>query len=175
MPKLINGQEQLDPSQVSSAVDQAVTNRLSDTPPMSEAKTPAAGMSTAIPRQDHQHPRLTSATVGAVASGNTATVTFTRAFANEPTIDYCELPATATTVTPDAADTAANAQPTTAKVIAWTRDGQGNYTGCTLRVWRSQTIPTNLATLLLGGVFSVFSASVVGTRFSIIALARSDT
>ena len=28
--------------------------------------------------------------------------------------------------------------------------------------------------LLLGGVFNLFAASVVGTRFSLIAVARSD-
>lgn len=62
----------------------------------------------------------------------------------------------------------------THKVIAWQRDGQGLYTGCTIRIWRSQTVPQNLVTLLLGGVFNLFAASVVGTRFSIIAVARSD-
>jgi len=50
----------------------------------------------------------------------------------------------------------------------------GDYTGCTVRIWRAQTVPQNLATLLLGGVFNLFAASVVGTRFSLIAVARSD-
>lgn len=49
-----------------------------------------------------------------------------------------------------------------------------DYTGCTVRIWKAQTIPQNLATLLLGSVFNIFAASVVGTRFSLIAVARSD-
>lgn len=38
----------------------------------------------------------------------------------------------------------------------------------------AQTVPQNLVNLLLGGVFNLFAASVVGTRFSLIAVARSD-
>lgn len=143
--------------------------------PLSEATGGAIGADPTVYAVDkHQHPRLTSVTQATVASGNTASITFTRTFANEPGIDYQELPPTANTTTPDAADTAANAQPTTCKVIAWSKDGNGAYTGCIVRIWRSQTIPQNLATLLLGGVFNLFAASVVGTRFSLIAVARSD-
>lgn len=135
-----------------------------------------------IPRDTHQHERLTSVVVGTVAAGNTATIQFTRAFASEPGIDYQELPPTANTVNPDAADVAANAQPSNCKVIAWTKGptallpaaAAGDYTGCTVRIWKAQTIPTNLVTLLLGGVFNLFAAGVVGTRFSLIAVARSD-
>ena len=36
------------------------------------------------------------------------------------------------------------------------------------------TIPQNLVNLLLGAVFNLFGAAVVGTRFSLIAVARSD-
>lgn len=78
--------------------------------------------------------------------------------------------------------TAGAAQPTMAKVIAWTmgptaalpNDAPTDYTGCTIRVWKSQTVPQNLSTLLLSAVFNIFAAGVVGTRFSLIALARSD-
>ena len=59
------------------------------------------------------------------------------------------------------------------KVQSWTQDG-GNYTGAVIKVWRAQTIPTNLVSLLLGGVFNLFASSVVGTQFSVIAVARSD-
>lgn len=124
--------------------------------------------------EDHQHPRVTSTTIGVVTVGNTATIDFTRSFVNEPGTDYSELPPTPTTTTPAAADLAANAQPTMHKVIAWKLDAQGRYIGCTIRVWRSQTIPTNLVTLLLGGVYNLFAAGVVGTRFSLIVIARSD-
>lgn len=143
--------------------------------PMAERTGAAIGGQTQrYALEDHQHPRITSVTTGTVTTGNTASVMFTRAFTAEPGIDYMELPPASDTTTPVAADTAAAAQPTTAKVIAWTRDAQGNYTGCMLRVWKSQTVPQNLATLLLGGVFNLFAAAVTGTRFSLIAVARSD-
>lgn len=143
--------------------------------PMVEKTGAAIGtQNTRFALEDHQHPRVTSTTVGSVTAGNTATIDFTRSFTNEPGIDYSELPPAANTSTPVAADTAANQQPTTHKVIAWKFDAQGRYVGCTIRVWKAQTIPTNLVTLLLGGVFNLFAASVVGTRFSLIAIARSD-
>lgn len=146
-------------------------------PPMSEIPGAAIGFQTSRGAlEDHQHPRLTSATIGTVASGNTATITFTRLFSFEPTIDYCELPPASTTTTPVAGDTAATAQPTTCKVIAWVMDvtDPTKFAGCIIRVYKAQTIPTNLVTVLLGGVFNLFGATVVGTRFSVIALARSD-
>lgn len=150
--------------------------------PRSEAVAPTAGAAQVASRDDHRHPRLTSTTQATIATGNTASVMFTRSFVNEPGIDYQELPPTADTTTPTAADTNANAQPTNSKVVAWMKGpttllpdaAATDYTGCVVRVWRSQTIPTNLVTLLLGGVFNLFAASVVGTRFSIIAVARSD-
>jgi len=151
--------------------------------PKAEATTPAVGSDPKVYSLDgHQHPRLTSTTASSVSSGNTAAISFTRAFTNEPGIVYQELPPTPNTTTPDAGDTAAAAQPTQAKVIAWTKGPTaalpdapaGSYTGCMVRVWKAQTVPQNLATLLLGGVFNLFAASVVGTRFSIIAVARSD-
>lgn len=162
-------------AQIAGKADVSAVPKPANTAPMAE-KTGAAigGATTRYALEDHQHPRLTSTTVGTVAAGNTATVTFTRAFTNEPGIVYQELPLTADTTAPAAADTAATAQPTQSKVIAWTKDANGNFTGCTLRVWKAQTIPTNLVTLLLGGVFNLFAASVVGTRFSLIAIARSD-
>lgn len=143
--------------------------------PMAEATGGAAGLDgMKVPGAKHRHPRLTSTTVGTIAAGNTATIVFTRSFADEPGIDYMELPPTSNTTTPVAGDLAATAQPTACKVIAWTKNAGGEFTGCTIRVFKSQTIPQNLVTLLLGAVFNLFGASVVGTRFSIIALARSD-
>ncbi|MBB4857020.1 hypothetical protein HNO88_000317 [Novosphingobium chloroacetimidivorans] len=149
------------------------------------AEKTGAAVGTATSRyalEDHQHPRLTSTTVTTIASGNTVAVEFTRPFLNEPGIVYEELPPTASTTTPAAGDTAASAQPTQSKVIAWTKGPTTllpnalatDFTGCTLRVWKAQTVPQNLVTLLLGSVFNLFAASVVGTRFSIIAVARSD-
>jgi hypothetical protein len=168
---------------VSLSQVQAMLPKPATTVPLGEATTPAVGSDPTVYAVDkHQHPRLTSVVTGTVATGNTATVSFTRPFANEPGIDYQELPPSDTTTTPAAADTAAAAQPTSSKVIAWMKGPTAllpdapatSFTGCTVRVWKSQTVPQNLATLLLGGVFNLFAASVVGTRFSLIAVARSD-
>lgn len=136
-----------------------------NTAPMAEKTGAAIGAATSrFALEDHQHPRLTSTTYATVASGNTASVTFTRAFASEPGIVCTEI----------GGDTSVNAQPGVFKVQSWVQDAQSNYIGAVVRVWRSQTVPQNLATLLLGAVFNLFAASVVGTRFSIIAVARSD-
>lgn len=143
--------------------------------PKSEKSGAAIGQQTTrYALEDHQHDRLTSSTVGTVTTGNTASIDFTRTFSAEPGTVYTELPPTATTTTPAAADTAATAQPTSHKVIAWKMNAQNQYTGCIIRVFRSSTIPTNLVTLLLSGVFNLFGATVTGTRFSLVAVARSD-
>ncbi len=170
-------------SAIASKADVSAIPQPATTPPMSEKTAPAIGTQpTRYALEDHQHGRLTSTTQATITSGNTATVMFTRSFVNEPGIDYKELPATAETTTPPASDTAASAQPTQSRVIAWTKGpttrvpdaAATDYTGCVVRVWKAQTIPQNLATLLLSAVFNIFAASVVGTRFSIIAVARSD-
>lgn len=164
------------------AVAQAIP-RAATTVPKTEMPGGKAGDDTQrFATADHAHPRVTSTTVGTVQSGNTAVVEFTRTFTAEPGINYSELPATADTTAAPAADTSATAQPTTHKVIAWTKGPTATlpnaaataYTGCTVRVYKAQTVPQNLVNLLLGGVFNLFGASVVGTRFSIIAVARSD-
>lgn len=168
---------------ITQAALQAQIPQPASAAPQAEKTGAAVGQQTGrFALEDHQHPRLTSVTNATIASGNTAMIQFTRAFANEPGIDYQELPASADTTTPPASDTAAGAQPTQSRVIAWTKGptailpnaAAADYTGCMVRVWKAQTIPQNLATLLLSAVFNLFAASVVGTRFSIIAVARSD-
>lgn len=178
MQTQVDGRDFVDPA----AVALAVTGMFATDAPRPEATAPGQGSGQMIPRDTHQHPRLTSVVVGAIVSGNTATVNFTRSFTNEPGIDYQELPPNANATTPASGDTDANAQPSVCKVIAWTKGptallptaAANEFTGCTVRIWKSQTIPQNLATLLLGGVFNLFASSVVGTRFSLIAVARSD-
>jgi len=119
--------------------------------------------------EDHQHPRLTSTTIATITAGSTATVMFTRAFSNEPGTVFTEI----------GGDTSANAQPASFKVQSWMRETMtptpsGAYVGAVVRAWRSQVVPQTLTTLLLSAVYNLFTASVVGTRFSIIAVARSD-
>lgn len=135
-----------------------------DTAPLSEKTGAAIGaLDTRYAKADHQHPRLTSTTYATVASGSTASVPFTRTFIQKPGIVCTEIEGS----------TGTGAQPAVFKVESWISDGT-NYTGAVIRVWRSTTVPQNLATLLLSAVFNLFSASVVGTQFSCIAVARSD-
>jgi len=178
----VDGKDVVDPATVAPAVVAVVGGMFATDAPKPEATSPAQGAGQMIPRDTHQHPRLTSVVVGTVAAGNTAAIAFTRAFAAEPGIDYQELPATANTTSPSSSDIDPNAQPTTCRVIAWTKGptallpnaAAGDFTGCTVRIWKAQVVPQNLVNLLLGGVFNLFAASVVGTRFSLIAVARSD-
>jgi hypothetical protein len=160
MQRLYNGQEQVDPAAVASAV----SGMMSDAAPMAEAVTPGAGSGTGITRDTHQHPRLTSVTYATIAAGNTVQVDFTRTFVNKPGLDCLE----------ENVPTTGAAQPALFGVASWVQDGQNRYTGVVIRVWRAQAVPQNLATLLLGAVFNLFGASVVGTSFSCIAVARSD-
>lgn len=133
--------------------------------PSGEATTPTAGSDPAkFAQEGHRHPRLTSTTMATVATGSTVQVTFTRTFANKPGMVMTEIEG----------DTAATSQPAVFKVQSWVQDASLNYTGAVIKVWRSQVVPQSLATLLLSAVFNLFSASVVGTNFCVIAIARSD-
>ncbi len=114
--------------------------------------------------EDHQHGRLTSTAYASVTSGNTATVLFTRTFVNKPGLVCFE----------ENAPTVIGGQPALFGLASWVQGADNLYIGAVIRVWRSQTVPQNLATLLLSAVFNLFSASVVGTSFSCIAVARSD-
>lgn len=136
-----------------------------NTAPMSEKTGAAVGSQTQrYALEDHQHPRLTSSTEHVVTTGSTVAITFTRTFVNKPSPVFTEIEG----------DTSAAAQPAIFKMQSWTTDGNGAYTGGIAKVWRSQTVPQNLITLLLGAVFNLFTASVVGTKFTCIAVARSD-
>ena len=133
--------------------------------PRGEAVTPTPGTDpTKFAQEGHMHPRLTSTTMAVVASGSTVQVAFTRTFANKPGMVMTEIEG----------DTTATSQPAIFKLQSWVQDANSNYTGAVIKVWRSQVVPQNLATLLLGAVFNLFSASVVGTNFCVIAIARSD-
>lgn len=132
----------------------------SDMMPLSEAGSPNSGTDIRLSRTDHVHPRLTSTSSGVLGANGEASITFTRTFANKPAVvmTYVE---------------AADGQPVVIKVKSWTQDAQNNYTGCVIKGYRSSTIPTNLVTLLLGGVFNIFAGSVTGVEYSLTALAKS--
>lgn len=133
---------------------------LSDMMPEAEAKTPAPGSLASASRADHQHPRLTSTASGVLNAQGEAVITFTRTFSAKPSviITYVE---------------AADGQPIVFKVKSWTQDG-ANYTGCTIKGYRSQAVPQNLVSLLLGGVFNLFAGSASGAEYTLIAVQPSS-
>lgn len=132
--------------------------------PLGEATTAAPGDPTKAQSMNHQHPRLTSTTYATIATGSTVQVNFTRAFVNKPGIDCTEIEG----------DTSASAQPAIFKVQSWIQDTDSTYIGAVIKVWRGQVVPQNLVSLLVGAVFNLFGASVVGTQFCCIAIKRSD-
>jgi hypothetical protein len=152
----------------------AIASKMSGSTPQVESTGGAAGSSGNIPDAGHSHPRLTSTTYATIAAGSTAKVMFTRTFTKQPGID-CQLIET---------DTAAQ-QPVLFACTEWwapngttslgTNPADGTAIGgVTIKAWRATPIPQNLVTLLAGAVWSLFGGSVVGIRFSCIAVARSD-
>lgn len=133
---------------------------LSSSAPMPEANSPAAGTGTQASRNDHTHPRLTSTATGTLNSSGEATITFTRVFSAKPAV---------TIILVESADN----QPVIFKVKTWTQNAQNEYTGCVIKGYRSQTIPQNLVSLLLGAVFNLFAGTTTGAEYSLIALQQS--
>lgn len=134
---------------------------LADQIPVAEGGTALPGSAEFASRMDHVHPRLTATATGVLNSSGEATIVFTRIFATKPglTVTYAE---------------SADNQPVVFKLKSWTQDGSLNYTGCVIKGYRAQTIPTNLVTLLLGGVFNLFAASATGVEYSLIAVQSSS-
>lgn len=116
----------------------------------------------------------TPLTAGTDRSG-TATVTFTRAFNNKPGFSITEIDA-------------AGSQPLVCVVTGFV--GTGPYTGCTIKGYRSQALPSqgqlSIASLLTGVIngvnalaasltgFNIFGGSASGASVSVVAIARSD-
>lgn len=67
-------------------VQQAVAGMLSNDPPKSEAKAASPGVANKVPRDDHQHPRLTSATSHITDASGECQIVFTRTFSAAPSI-----------------------------------------------------------------------------------------
>ena len=140
---------------------------LSNDAPPPEATSPVAGKAGMAARDDHQHPRLTSATVQTLDSQGAATVMFTRAFAALPAVTCLLYEAT-------------NAQPVVFKVKGWVQDQAGNYTGCTVQGYRASILPALSGIGLLTGLitalasYNVFGGSAAGAQFCCIALQPSS-
>jgi len=155
--------------------------------PPPEGTAGAAGAMSPYARGDHVHPRLTSSTgnTGAaptshvIGSNGTARITFTRTFPTFPAAIFTEVPPQTGVM---------SAQPAIFRVDSWITDGTGAYSGCVVRAWRTQTLPTLLTvtgilTAVITGVnaivsaltgFNPFGAPTTGTAFTCLAVQRSD-
>ncbi|WP_088183971.1 hypothetical protein [Sphingobium sp. Z007] len=158
-----------------------------DVMPKSEATSPAKGAETKkYALEDHQHPRITSATgnpaTHIIGSNGLATVAFTQAFDLFPNPVFTEVPPPTGTMP---------GQPAYFRVESWIRETMspapaGKYVGCVVRAWRGRNLPViGLLTGLLSlvGVNSVitaltgfdpFGAPATGTTFTCTAIKRSD-
>ena len=140
---------------------------LTNTVPAPEAVTPEAGAGSRAARDDHQHPRLTSATVQALDANGVATVSFTRTFAALPAVT-CLL------------YEASNAQPVVFKVKSWVQDANNNYIGCVVQGARASLLPALSGIALLTGIitalanYHVFGGSAASAQFCCIALQPSS-
>lgn len=140
---------------------------LSPNAPPAEKTSPAPGSGNLASRDDHIHPRLSHATIGVINASNEVTFTFTRTFSSRPV------------VIPTLIEEADN-QPVVFKVKTYIRDAQNNYTGCVLKAYRSQTLPTMTGLTLLTAVigllsnFNVFGGSVSGAEVSCFAIQPSN-
>lgn len=138
---------------------------LANTAPLSESGTAVAGGGGAASRQDHVHPRLTSATRVTLAGDGTATVTYTRSFPSKPAVNL-------TAINPSGRQV----------VLEVTGDIQtgGLYTGCTIKGSRAQLLPALTSIVLIGPLitalqnFDVLGGSASGVEVSVIALMPSN-
>lgn len=139
---------------------------LGDSTPSTEIVTGAAGTAAMASRDDHKHPRVSSATVQVLDASGVATVTFTRTFTALPAVT-CLL------------YEASSAQPVVFKVRNWVQDGNGNYTGCVIQGYRASILPALGGIALLTGLvtalanYNVFGGSAAGAQFCCIALQPS--
>lgn len=150
-------------SAVSSAVQGIVPQPATSVPPEAGTKG-GIGIAPRYAREDHTHEvrarrkRVTlAAGTGIYLNKFVATWVFDKPFATKPII-VCA---------PE--DDGGNPVNVAAVTASFTQDANGLWTSVVVRGWRSQPIPQNLVTLLLGGVFNLFGASAAGVVVGLTA------
>lgn len=138
-----------------------VTKLLSSATPKSEATAAAAGTGVVASHDDHTHPRITWSGLATTNASGVATFDFSA----KP---FSAQPVAVLTVT----EVGGTPQPVVLRVSAWTMSGS-NYVGCQVTAQRAQTIPQNLATLLLGAVFNLFAGSASGVQVNLVLIPQS--
>lgn len=140
---------------------------LTNIPPVAEGVAPVPGTGTMASRDDHMHPRLSSATVSTLDSTGAATVMFTRLFTTTPCVQCLLVEAT-------------DSQPVIFKVQSWVKDASGNFTGCVLKGYRSSILPSLSGILLIGPLltalanYNVFGGSAANAQFCCLAIQASN-
>lgn len=133
---------------------------LSNNPPPSETVASAPGAGSMAARDDHKHPRLSSATVSVLGANGEVAIVFTREFTAMPAV---------TCLLVEAADN----QPVVFKVKNWTMNGP-NYAGCVIKGYRMQTLPSVLTLLTQLISFNIAGGVAVGAQFCCLAIQPSS-
>lgn len=133
---------------------------LSNNAPSLETVAPAAGAGSMAARDDHKHPRLSSATVSVLGAAGEVEINFTREFTAMPAV---------TCLLIEAADN----QPVVFKVKSWTMNGP-NYAGCIIKGYRMQTLPSVLTLLTQLVSFNIAGGMAVGAQFCCLAIQPSS-
>lgn len=130
--------------------------------PISEATSSAVGSGAAAARDDHVHARLSSTTVQTTDVSGNATIVFTRVFpaAKKPGVVLTGY------------DT--NSQPLMFEVTAFQQDGSSNWTGCTVKVYRTRTLPAALTLLTDLLSFNIAGGVASSVEFSCVAILPSN-
>jgi len=146
---------------IATIASQVATNLLTSEIPKPESKTPSPGTMPKAARPDHVHERLSSSTgPHALAANGEATVVFTKTFdvMPVPLFGYEE---------------ATDGKPVIIKVKSWTMTN-GKYTGCVIKGYRLQTLPSSL--IVLGALinFDVAAGSTLGVNAFMTAIQNSQ-
>ena len=156
----------MDSGFATNVTDEQLRRLLTNSPPVREGVTPDVGVGQTASRDDHIHPRLSSATVAQLDGNARATVTFTRSFTTTPCVQCLLVEG-------------ADSQPVVFKVESWVMTG-ALFTGCVLRGYRSSVLPALSGILLVGPLISalanynVFGGSAANAQFCCLAIQPSN-
>ena len=140
------------------------TSILGDTTPSTEGTVATAGSRPLASREDHKHPRISSAGSGVLNASGEATITFTRQFTTAPAVFMTAIEATG--------------EPIIFKVKSWLGPAgaayvSGDYYGCVVKAHRLNALPASIALLTVLINFSVSSGSTTGVNFCYTAIMPS--
>ncbi len=128
--------------------------------PPAEATTGQIGAAGMYASAAHVHPRLTSVQIATLDANGLATVMFARSFAAQPGVIL-------TPINP------VGSQPVMLQVQGWTNDTSGNFIGCSIKGYRTNTLPSTLALLSALISFNIAGGSAANVQVSVVAIQSS--